>query len=603
MDLWCCGAVVLERSKKHDGADVSVFDGALHTCGTKLEMSDLSVVLAAASAKIFELSKEQQTLRELDCFVLDNSIRESTVGALRGHTLENKWKIYEEVKRCGFKHIVVAAFSHMTRVDDYFIKQLVERGEDMSTLYSFAEGWGGVADGLPDVEGIPIALEKMKALQLRNPILEIDLADSRIDWEKFAVKQINDVLLKRIEWTKEHLARDANVFINYRDFPIAMDDAAGALRALEVTQFLACLPAEKRPFGLIFEDPTGKYFPAHLSAWTAAIREVMNSNGWRSGKLLLHVHEKWGLAETAQLVCLGNGADGVWASMCSEGAALGHACSSITLMNLIRLGNKKVLKRYNCTELRRAAMKVTEITSGRAPHPKQPVYGERALDLAFDFGGISGGRQGKTDFDLAKFFGEKAPRRISTLASPDMVLQRLKNVFGDEKQFTLTIATEMKKVMIDDLHNNRKEEYMSKVGLAVLFDRAGGSMTDTMRDIIDKVEVHHLSHKKLLEDVRKMWDTWDLREASDLQGDNCLEFDSFYNGFMAPYFGCFRCDDTRKCLRAIDMDSDGRIDWSEFSLYLKWALHQYPDIKDADELLSITFRKGIIPAIHDEILE
>ena len=47
-----------------------------------------------------ELSAEthkRKKLRESELFVLDNSLRESTVGQLRGHTLENKWKIYEEV--------------------------------------------------------------------------------------------------------------------------------------------------------------------------------------------------------------------------------------------------------------------------------------------------------------------------------------------------------------------------------------------------------------------------------------------------------------------------------------------------------------------------
>lgn len=563
----------------------------------------LSSVLATANSKLTEHLKQQQTLTELDCFVLDNSLRESTVGALRGHTLENKWKIYDEVKRCGFKHIIVAAFSHMTRVDDYFIKQLVERGEDMSTLYSFAEGWGSVVNGQPDVESIHFSLEKMKSLQLQNPIFEIDLADSRIDWEAFTVKKVKDTLLNRIEWTKENLASDANIFINYRDFPFAMENAAGAQRVLEITQFLASLPAEKRPFGLLFEDPTGKYFPLQMGAWTAAVRQVMDSNGWGSGKLLAHIHEKWGLAEATQLACLGSGANGVWASLCTEGAALGHACSSITLMNLVRLGNKKVLKNYKCTELRRAAMKVTEITCGKTPHPKQPVYGERAMDLVFDFGGIAGGRHGKGEFNIAEFFGEEAPKRITTLASPNMVLQRLKKMFGDNEGFTLELATEMKKVMIEDLRSNRKEEYMSAMGLAVLYDRAGGAITEKMRDIIAEVKVHHLSHQELLKKVREIWDTWDLQEASELQGDNCLEFDSFYNGFMAPYFGCFRCDDTRKALQAIDMDKDGRVDWEEFLLYLKWALHQYPDIKDTDELLSITFRKGLIPAMQDEILD
>ena len=41
--------------------------------------------------------QKRARLRELDLLVLDNSIRESTVGQLRGHTLENKWKIYDEV--------------------------------------------------------------------------------------------------------------------------------------------------------------------------------------------------------------------------------------------------------------------------------------------------------------------------------------------------------------------------------------------------------------------------------------------------------------------------------------------------------------------------
>ena len=566
-------------------------------------MSAVTEAMAKASASIARQTEEQRTLRELDCFVLDNSLRESTVGALRGHTLENKWKIYDEVKRCGFKHVIVAAFSHMTRVDDHFVAQLAERGEDMSTLYSFSEGWGGIKDGLPDVDTLPVALNKMKRLKLRNPIFEIDLDDSRVDWGRFTVDKVNDLLVKRLEWVRKNLAYDAKVFVNFRDFSLAMQKPESAHRVLSVTEFLARLSQNARPLGLVFEEPTGKNFPSQLSAWTCAVRSVMNASGWSSGKLLVHVHEKWGLAEAAQLACLGSGADGVWASLCSEGAALGHACSSVTLLNLVRLGNKKVLQRYNCTELRRAAMKVTEITSGRPPHPKQPVYGDRALDMAFDFGGISGGHVGGTDFNLASFFGEKAPKRMSTLASPEMILARLKSLFGDQELFTQAIALEMKKLMIEDLCKNRKEEYMSELGLALLFDRAGGSLTESMRDVIERVKMSHAHHEKLLQEVREIWDTWDMKEAAELQGDDCLEFDSFYNGFMAPYFGCFRCDDTRKGLCAIDMDSDGRVDWSEFSLYLKWALRQYPDIGDVDELLSVTFRKGIIPAMHDELIE
>ena len=81
--------------------------------------------------------------------------------------------------------------------------------------------------------------------------------------------------------------------------------------------------------------------------------------------------------------CLINGANGVWASLCEEGAAMGHACSAITLMNLIRMGNKKVLKMYNCTYLRTAAINITKITTGREPHPKQIVVWRASIGFEF----------------------------------------------------------------------------------------------------------------------------------------------------------------------------------------------------------------------------
>ena len=142
---------------------------------------------------------------------------------------------------------------------------------------------------------------------------------------------------------------------------------------------------------------------------------------------------------------------------------------------------------------------------------------------------------------------------------------------------------------------------MSHVGLAILFDRAGGSLTEAIRDEIEKVQLKRPHHQGLIEAVRKRWDAWDLKEEE--QGDACLEFDSFYNGFMAPYFGCYRCEDAKQALQAIDMDNDDKVDWSEFLVYLKWALREYPDIVEEEELVDVAFRKGIIPAMRDEIIK
>ena len=94
---------------------------------------------------IEEDTAKYKRLKDIDLFILDNTIRESTVGQTRGHTIEEKWKIYEEVKKCGFKYIIVASFSHMTRVDDLFCEQLIERGEDVSHMFAFSEITVGMA--------------------------------------------------------------------------------------------------------------------------------------------------------------------------------------------------------------------------------------------------------------------------------------------------------------------------------------------------------------------------------------------------------------------------------------------------------------------------
>ena len=123
-----------------------------------------------------------------------------------------------------------------------------------------------------------------------------------------------------------------------------------------------------------------------------------------------------------------------------------------------------------------------------------------------------------------------------------------------------------------------------------------------MGKIVSDQKLNSPHCEKLVDEVRAIWDEWDIQEEKEFQNDNKLKFDSFYNGFMAPYFGCFSCEDTRKGLKAIDMDYDGQIDWYEFLVYIKWALNQYPNLKNVDELLSFAFRKGLIPAMKDEVI-
>lgn len=531
-------------------------------------------------------------LAELDVFVLDNSIRESTVGQLKGHTIDNKKAIFNVCKSLNMPAIIVASFSHMHRVDDEFCRWLKKTGEDFSRLWSFSEVFAGkVTRGNPDKKTIPVALPKNKEFGLYNTIFEIDLADPNIAWDtKWTVKDTCKLLEKRMDYVYNNINPQANILLNFRDFPIAMSTVPE--RVLAIVEYLAKMPHDRRMFGLIYEDPMGESLPHQLAAWTRAMRSTMNANGWSEGHLLNHVHEKWELQTASSLECLSAGSDGVWASVCNEGAAMGHASSTVTLTNLIRLGNKKVLEKYNCKKLRQAAIEITKLTTMQPPHPKQCVYGARALDVVLDFMGVG-------DFNLGDFFGEQTEIRVSTLASPRMLKDRLIQLFGPDPQFTEQMGQQMKEKMLEDLNSipPRKEEYQSAMGIALLFDRAGGQQTKAMADAIAKVEMSHAHHQVIIDEIRKEWDAWDAREEA--QNDDKLEFDSFYHGFLQPYFGCYRCIETKQALRAIDMDNDGTVDWNEFLVFIKWALHEYPELTNADEVLDIAFTEGVIPAMAD----
>ena len=77
-------------------------------------------------------------------------------------------------------------------------------------------------------------------------------------------------------------------------------------------------------------------------------------------------------------------------------------------------------------------------------------------------------------FNLCEFFGEPTVNRITTLASKEMIRDRLVNMFGQRDGFTLDIAGKMKLQMIEDLRAGIKDEYMSRYGILMLFTRSGG---------------------------------------------------------------------------------------------------------------------------------
>ena len=138
----------------------------------------------------------------------------------------------------------------------------------------------------------------------------------------------------------------------------------------------------------------------------------------------------------------------------------------------------------------------------------------------------------------------ETPNRMSTFATPEMIIEHLEGLFGKNPQFTEDVTLKMKELMLEDLRSGRKEEYNSAAGVAILFDRAGGKLTEKMSEVISSVEVKSEYHQSLIAEIRKQWDFWDQRDIE--QNDDRLQFDSFYHGFLQPYFGCYRCTTTKK---------------------------------------------------------
>lgn len=161
----------------------------------------------------------------------------------------------------------------MTRLGDTFINQLHEQGEDFTHLWAFTEFIEKIDNRIPDTDKIPVGMLKMKELGIKNAIIEADLVYNGIDYKAFKANQMCALFSKWFKWIRENLSKDSLILINLRDLPDAM--VRKPKRVFKIINYLSSLPADERPFGLVFEE-SGKYFPEQLGVWTRAVRMEMD---------------------------------------------------------------------------------------------------------------------------------------------------------------------------------------------------------------------------------------------------------------------------------------------------------------------------------------
>jgi hypothetical protein len=76
-----------------------------------------------------------------DFFILDNSLRETTVGAPRGHTLEEKHQIVIAMAETGLDEVILGSFGSKIAVDSQIAEQWRHLGRSLDSTWGFSDAY------------------------------------------------------------------------------------------------------------------------------------------------------------------------------------------------------------------------------------------------------------------------------------------------------------------------------------------------------------------------------------------------------------------------------------------------------------------------------
>ena len=595
---------------------------------------------AAASSTTLTTEKKMQNLRNVDVFVLDNSLRETTVASLYGHTIEGKYRILRSVRKAGMKNLVVGSFGPTQRVDEGFIASLSDRNElrDDEHYYAFSEFKDSDAPwfegarkatkgkGAAAAAAVPYGLQVCKKLGVHNVLLELDLVNL---WDEgICVPQICKEMCARIQWCRKELHPTSKVFFNFRDFQLSW--TTNPNRVLAILQFLARLPRQSRPQGIMYEDQNGSWMPSVMQDATHCMRQAMTDNGWEEGHLLIHVHKGYGMSDAIQTTAMAAGATGIWCGVSANGAMTGHASSIVTLTNLARLGNQHVRQRFNFMELRKAAITIHQVCSKEeCPPYMTEIYGRGALDLVWG-GGLMANKWSNqqpwshsTDepFELQELLGLKPRVRITTMAGPTMFLSKLTEIFGGALPVAKSAAKVAQKTSLrsttlvrnklwphvnrgreaaaedhmghlmqamlhEDLRRDgKRHNYNEPLSLFELYKRAyeqgrqngsigseeherTGHYIPAMQTLANAASSDLDQHPLILE-MTKNFHSQPHKNASS------WNFQDFYPGWLEPHTHDMSI--ANKLFNVLDTDGSGTIDFIELVIACKWVLREFGD--------------------------
>lgn len=440
-------------------------------------MSSFATRMQAALDHLGEAQQKIDTLRHLDPFLIDLSLRENPVGARVGQTLADKLDILPKVRAFGFKNILLGtldyAYPEEPEVDDDLMAYLRDSGADLSGCFAFTQI--GALDAAGEFVPDPSQL-KLKAYRVPNTLHEIYLSDRGMQsaYGTVDIDALRANTVASIAWLIANIQGEGGarprILINVVDGCDAFAENPG--RTCGMLELLAAQPIE----GLSFEDDRGTYLPFQVGAYVRMAREFMP----RPLKILVHMHAGGGFENASVLEALACGADGAWGGLPKRAAIIGHASLGELIANLVRVGNRNMGETYQLNNLRPLATTLQiEDEEQRVPDDL-PILGHNAYRLTLSFFEQVEGRF--MDLPPEAIGGQYGYRVCPVVSDPAVLAGRLSEVMRQPAgDFPQEVLKQMVFLMRRDLRAGIRIVYDEPANLKELYERALISLKEATR--------------------------------------------------------------------------------------------------------------------------
>ncbi len=322
------------------------------------------------------MDEKMARLRDVVPIVLDLSVREPTLPAPNGHTLEDKKEVLKLAKEFGFSDFAVGHFFGFPNVDEQFCRYLNEQGDTM-------DGYFGAAMVVRTQKGKPFepsySMDRIAEFALPNVVLLTEVRSSTVTrdsatYDDYFADLVQSIDYLRAEVLPEPSARRGRIFLRFLDIFDAWDEDPDLVA--QTLKLLSGLPIQ----AVIFEDVRGTHFPFQTAELVKLIRRYHPP----PMPVLVHPHSGNGMEDAAVIEAVLAGADGVWAGFTPEAAMGAHGSTAMFFSNLLRARNPHVEKNYDVKRLTEVADRMTRINMGEPIHQYHPVIGKKAYHFIDD---------------------------------------------------------------------------------------------------------------------------------------------------------------------------------------------------------------------------